>query len=446
MALKKLNFFQLLNNFTLLLQIVKSEIMSARTNNPLSKISLVIFSFIIVIMTSCVPQKEILYLKNMQMISDSSNRSIVYQNDRDLDYKVQPGDNLYIRAVSIDEKNANVFNNEGSFRSGGTTTDLGVYLTSYTVNNEGYIDFPMVGKIEVKGLTVEEIKAKTQAIISKYLKETVIMVKLTSFNLTVLGEVKNPGLYKVYQSEINLFEAFAMAGNMTDFAKRNNVKIIRQTPKGSEIILVDMNNADILSSPYYLLQPNDILYVEPLRIKQWGFASFPYSTIISVVTLGLTIITLFKINFMNNNQNPGQQPYKPYTDKDEQSVDIKSYIFKFLSYWYLFAICVFLALVLGFVYSKLKSPVYQAQGTILIKEDKSGIDPTAIMAGFGYGNQQNLQNEIGILKSYSLSERVVKKLNIEVLYYDNSGFKTVEMYKNSPFSVEFEKTFLKQLD
>jgi polysaccharide export outer membrane protein len=81
---------------------------------------------------------------------------------------------------------------------------------------------------------------------------------------------------------------------MTNFAKRDNVKIVRQTDNGSEIITVDMGQADILSSPYYYLKPNDIIYVEPLKIKQWGFTTFPYSTVLSVVSLGVTLVTLVR--------------------------------------------------------------------------------------------------------------------------------------------------------
>ena len=83
-----------------------------------------------------------------------------------------------------------------------------------------------------------------------------------------------------------------MAGNMTNFAKNSQVKIIRQTDNGSQVVTVDMGEADILSSPYYYLKPNDIIYVEPLKIKQWGFTSFPYSTVLSVLSLGLTTVTL----------------------------------------------------------------------------------------------------------------------------------------------------------
>jgi polysaccharide export outer membrane protein len=120
------------------------------------------------------------------------------------------------------------------------------------------------------------------------------VVKLSNFNLTVLGEVNRPGMYKVYQSQINLFEAVALAGNMTNFAKNSEVRIVRQTDNGSEIVTVDMGSADILTSPYYYLKPNDIIYVEPLKIKQWGFTTFPYSTLLSVISLAATMYAIFR--------------------------------------------------------------------------------------------------------------------------------------------------------
>ena len=235
--------------------------------------------------TSCVPQKKMLLLKNMEMASE--NVSIDYQNERSLDYKIKPGDNLFIRAFNmIDEKN--VLNGD---RSTYLTTDAAIYLNSYTVNKDGYIDFPLTGLVEVKNLTVEQAKNKLQESLSVFVKETAVMVKLSNFDLTILGEVTRPGKYKVYQSEINILEALSLAGNLSNFAKTSNVKVVRRTDNGSEIVTLDVGNADILSSPYYYLKPNDIVYVEPMKIKQWGFTTFPYSTVMSLVSLAVTVLT-----------------------------------------------------------------------------------------------------------------------------------------------------------
>lgn len=240
---------------------------------------------------SCVPQKKMLYLKDAQMLAE--NQSVNYVNDRSINYKLQPGDNLYIRYVNIvDAQSAASLTGDFGNRSQ-ISSDASIYLQSYTLDEEGCIELPLMGKMELKNLTVDEAKAVLQTELDKYINQTTIIVKMSNFNFTILGEVNKPGMFKVYQSQINLFEAISLAGNMTNFAKNDEVKIIRQTDNGSEIVTVDMGSADILSSPYYYLKPNDIIYVEPLKIKQWGFTSFPYSTVLSVISLVFTAIMMY---------------------------------------------------------------------------------------------------------------------------------------------------------
>ena len=254
------------------------------------KISLLVIIGALVF-SSCVPQKKMLLLKEMEMASEST--SIEYQNERTLNYKIQPGDNLFIRATSIiDEKTSLILN--GDARGNYLTSDASIYLNSYTVNKEGFIDFPLTGLVEVKNLTVEEAKDLLQTELGKYVKETSLMVKLSNFDLTIIGEVMRPGKYKIYQSEVSVLEALALAGNVTNFANTDNVKLVRRTDNGSEIVTLNIGQADILSSPYYYLKPNDILYVEPMKAKQWGFTSFPYSTVMSIISLGLTALAFYK--------------------------------------------------------------------------------------------------------------------------------------------------------
>ena len=262
--------------------------------NRITKFGLVAL-LLSILFASCVPQKKMLYLTEAQMLAE--NQSINYVNERSVNYKLQPGDNLYIRFINtIDSQSASALSGEFSRV---TSSDASIYLQSYTLDEQGFIELPLVGKVELKNLTVDEAKEVLQTEVDKYVNQTTIIVKLSNFNLTVLGEVAKPGLFKVYQSQINLFEAISMAGNMTNFAKRDDVKIIRQTENGSEIITVDMGSADILSSPYYYLKPNDIVYVEPLKIKQWGFTTFPYSTVFSIISLAVTLYALFRTGSSN---------------------------------------------------------------------------------------------------------------------------------------------------
>ncbi|MBU1368129.1 MAG: polysaccharide biosynthesis/export family protein [Bacteroidetes bacterium] len=241
------------------------------------------------VLSSCVPQKKMLY---MQMAEQTEVKPS-YENERAISYRIQPGDNLYIKVVSLDEKTSMMFNVTGTGNSQQFTNDASVYLNSYTVSEQGTIEFPLAGQVYVQNLNVEQIKERIQEILDEYLKETVLIVKLVNFNLTVLGEVRRPGQYKVYQSEINVFEALSMSGDLTEFAKRSDIKIIRQTKTGSEVITIDMERADILSSDYYYLKPNDIIYVEPLKIKQYGFATFPYALVFSSISTALLLINFF---------------------------------------------------------------------------------------------------------------------------------------------------------
>ena len=260
------------------------HLLSIRKISLLALVGALVFS-------SCVPQKKMLLLKEMEMANESA--SIEYQNERTLNYKIQPGDNLFIRATSvIDEKNSLTLNGD---RAGNyLTSDASIYLNSFTVNKDGFIDYPLTGLVDVKNLTVEEAKERLQNELSKYIKETSLIVKLSNFDLTIIGEVARPGKYKIYQSEISILEALALAGNITNFAKTDNVKLVRRTDNGSEIITLNVGKADILSSPYYYLKPNDIVYIEPMKAKQWGFTTFPYSTVLSIISLGITALAFYK--------------------------------------------------------------------------------------------------------------------------------------------------------
>ena len=251
-------------------------------------------------LTSCVPQKKILYLQNEKMLNDSVFTSVEYPNERTFNYKVQPGDNLYIKIASLDVKAASYFNNIqnqalSSASSQYSSGNPAIYLNGYNVSSEGTICLPFTGEITVKDMTIEEIRARIQESVNEYFKETIVYVKLGLFNLTIFGEVIRPGQYQVYQPDINIFQALAMAGNATDFANKSAVKIVHQTPNGSQIVKVNLNDAEILSSPDYYLKPNDIIYVEPLKMKKYGFTNVPYGTIISAISLLVTCFTFVAV-------------------------------------------------------------------------------------------------------------------------------------------------------
>ena len=139
---------------------------------------------------------------------------------------------------------------------------------------------------------------------------------------------------------------------------------------------------------------------------------------------------------MNNNELNNFQ--KPLQTQDEESIDIKSIVIKFLSYWYLFIIFGFFSLVAGYLYNRYSPNVYQVSSTVFVKETKMGLDATSMMTGMNFRSMGNVQNEIGILQSYMLAERAVKNLDFNVSYYAKGRLATMDMYKDSPFTVELD--------
>lgn len=246
-------------------------------------------SLIIIIISSCVPQKKMLYMR----VKEDADTLTEFKNDREVIYKVQNGDNLYIKIVSMDETTNELLNPMGS-GGGGSSGGGGNYLNSYTVTEEGYLEFPLVGNIYVKNQTVEEITNLLTEHLGDYIKEFVVIIKLVNFNITILGEVSSPGLYNIYQTDINLFEAIAMAGDMTDFSIRDDVTVIRKTKDGSKVRQVDMSSRSFLSSDYYYLQPDDIVYVKPIKMKQFAFTTFPYGMLFGTISFVIAMVALLK--------------------------------------------------------------------------------------------------------------------------------------------------------
>ncbi|MGA3014845.1 MAG: polysaccharide biosynthesis/export family protein [Bacteroidales bacterium] len=255
-------------------------------------LQLLLFSATLIILNSCVTQKQVKYLQRKQQ----NDTTLSYKNQRTSDYKIQPHDNLYIRIFNLDEKSYLFFNRQTTITNNIASeyTDQALYLDSYVVNDSGYIDFPLIGKIFMKDLTVDQSKNMIQSLINEYLKDVTVTVKLVSFNITILGEVRLPGTRKVYQDKVNIFEAISLAGDLSEYANRHKVALIRQTKTGSHVVYLDLNSIDILSSPYYYLEPNDILYIAPLGIKRWGAETFPWALVFSAISTTVLLIYYFK--------------------------------------------------------------------------------------------------------------------------------------------------------
>jgi polysaccharide export outer membrane protein len=193
----------------------------------------------------------------------------------------------------MDESINNVFNKSSSSSNMGSSNLGGFYVIGYTVDYDGTITLPVLGKIIVSGLTVSEALAAIQKQADKYIANAQIEVKLVSFKISVIGEVRKPGQFEIYNDKANIFEAIANAGDLTYYANRKNILILRSEPEGTRTYRINLTDKDILASPLYYVQPNDVIYVEPMKSTGLRLSAADYSVLIS--TISVTLSTYFLI-------------------------------------------------------------------------------------------------------------------------------------------------------
>ncbi len=250
-----------------------------------------IFSVLFALMSlvSCIPQKKLRYLQELEESSIDTTNTEKLDNT----YHLKQKDELYLKINSVDPKTYSFFNG-GDVRSNANmyNTDLGLYLNSYTVSDSGYIQLPVAGKIKVVDLNLEEARFKIETVLRKYLTDVSVTLKLSGFRITMLGEVKRPGRYAPYVSQLNILEALAVAGDMTSYGNRQRVMIIREIDGKEHIHFIDILDNNLIQSENFNLLPNDIVYVESLNAKTWGFEQFPYALILSSITTFIALMAL----------------------------------------------------------------------------------------------------------------------------------------------------------
>lgn len=188
--------------------------------------------------------------------------------------RIMPKDELTISVSAINLEAARPFNVMIQNTLTGSQSNVSYSTASllpYIVDTEGYINFPVVGKLYVVGLTREQCQDMIQEKIKPYFTaedSPIVLVRMTGYHVTVIGEVTTPKQISVPNEKINIFEALAQAGDLSVYGIRNNVLLIRETVTGEKIVhRYDLNDANIINSPYYYLQQNDIVYVEPNKVK-----------------------------------------------------------------------------------------------------------------------------------------------------------------------------------
>lgn len=213
--------------------------------------------------TSCISNKKVVYFSDPGF---DEGQETTIKNKYRTTYLLQKRDVLSVRIKTLDSESSSYFNIE-SQNALMNISPASTYLNGYSIDDSGSIDIPEVGLIKVEGLTVNEAQEKIKKSVSNYLTKATILVKLVSFKVTVLGEVRNPGTQYVYNDQLTILEAIGMCGDLTDFGNRENITLLRQTSTGQTAIVLNLKEPRILSSEYLYLQPNDVLYIQPLRAK-----------------------------------------------------------------------------------------------------------------------------------------------------------------------------------
>ncbi|PKP40406.1 MAG: sugar transporter [Bacteroidetes bacterium HGW-Bacteroidetes-13] len=260
--------------------------------------NLLIFLFLISISSSCITTKQLTYLSEDDgFVNDSTH---VYQTLK-TPYKAQIGDVLSITVKTTDNNLAQLFNptSNSESGSGSINSSSGSYFNGFPIDLHGNIRIPTLGEINVLGYTLDEIRIEIESLLLKdYFKTEssfFVTVKLSGFKFTVTGEVGSPGTKSLLQDQLNIIEALANSGEVSLTGDKRDVKIIRQYPEGQKIHSIDLTKATAFQSPYFMLKPNDIIYVKPLKQKSLGTGTTAVqslSTILTVLTLLTTTIIL----------------------------------------------------------------------------------------------------------------------------------------------------------
>ncbi len=239
----------------------------------------------ILLLSSCVNHRKVSLIRE----SDESVDIFNIENPRETSYRIQTGDQLYVKVHSLDPQTSRFFQTE--FPNLMNPTYL--YLNSYTVDEEGFISFSFIEKLHVQGKTLQETQKELQQALNEYFKEANVIVKLVNFQITLIGEVRSPGTYTIQREYANVLQAIGLAGGVSEFANINRVKLVRQTAAGSVVKILDLSEIDMLAQDSYHLMPNDVIYIDSRPVKSFTQRAVPYGLFLSLFSTALVIYSVF---------------------------------------------------------------------------------------------------------------------------------------------------------
>lgn len=242
--------------------------------------------FLAFLVFSCASRKDLVYYQDIDNLEHNEN-SISYE------IKIQPDDLLAIIVSADDPEIAMPFNLKSYNTANSRNSMDQVIYQLYLVDKNGFIDFPILGKLSVSGLSRTEVLDMLKEKISVYIKDPIITFRITNFKVSIQGEVVAPGTYPIASERVTLMEALSMARDLTIYGKRNNILIIREINGVKSYNRVDITKADFINSPFYYLAQNDVVYVEPNKTRINGAAVGANTGVfISISSLLITVVTL----------------------------------------------------------------------------------------------------------------------------------------------------------
>lgn len=249
------------------------------------KIKSITLLFLISVLASCVDTKKITYFNDVMKASGANNTNQYKQ------LRVQPGDVIQITITTLDKDVSLIFNPQTATAAATGPGGMGME-PGYLVDSAGYISLPMVGNILVKDKTTSEINTIVAKELDKSVRNAYVSTRISNFRVSVLGDVARPGSFKVPAERISVLDALSMAGDLNTSAIRDDVMLIREVNGEKQYVSLNLNDSKLLSSPYYYLSNNDVIYVKPGPNKTFGTSKFValLPAVISAFSLITTLI------------------------------------------------------------------------------------------------------------------------------------------------------------
>ncbi|UZR92831.1 polysaccharide biosynthesis/export family protein [Chondrinema litorale] len=245
----------------------------------------------LILLSACISQDRLIYL--------NGDIDQTFENYPTPEYRIRPLDILHIDLNNFSGSTTDYLRGgvENSMSQQGLSqgNPAYFYFKGFVVNDSGSINLPLVGTLNVAGLTTYEI----ETLVNKKLKEDYLQypsvnVKLANFRVSVLGEVQQPGVQYVYDKQYTLLQAISQARDLTEYGNREKVKLVRKNEVNTEIFIIDLTNPELISSDKFFLQPNDVIYIEPVKAKAFSVNSRVASLGLSIISIVLVIINLSK--------------------------------------------------------------------------------------------------------------------------------------------------------